>query len=177
MKILVATRNADKFKIVKDLVEFIVPDAQVVSLSEAQVPGDVVEVGTIEQRAVQKAEYFAGRVEHSARPDEFDCILAVDDGLQVGNSTPTPNSKELTDRILATEWPVGTPIAVVRAFALIRTGELTRVETTFVPFEFIGNPSSVRRSEGMYPLVMYSSKKERRYQWPRRRRLSRKRTT
>ena len=44
MNLLVATRNKDKYDIVRRMVEAIIPDAHTVSLDEADVGGDVVEV-------------------------------------------------------------------------------------------------------------------------------------
>lgn len=152
MRVLVATRNYDKFGIVRRMVECVVTDAHLQALSDTNIPGDVVEVGSIVERAAQKAEYFQDRLEHSGRSDEFDAVLAIDDGLRVGEDEPTPNSKELTDKILRGEWPKGTPITVVRAFALIRSGERVRTEVTEVPFDFLGNPSGVTREKGRYPL-------------------------
>lgn len=152
MQILIATRNRDKYLIVRRLLEASIPDAFLASLEEGRVDGDVVEVGSIQERAVQKATYFAGRLEQDGRADEYDAVLAIDDGLSVEGAEATPNSKELTDRILGGEWAVGTPIAVVRAYALIKRGERARVATTIVPFTFLGNPTGTRRQPGRYPL-------------------------
>jgi hypothetical protein len=152
MKVLVATRNKDKFKIVRRMVEKIIPYARLVSPADAGIPGDVIEVGSVEERARQKAQYFMERLEWSKKIDDFDAVLAVDDALSIDGGEATPNSKELTDRILQSEWPAGASIAVVRAFALIKKGERTRVEVTTVPFTFIGNPLNVEREYGKYPL-------------------------
>ena len=152
MNLLVATRNKDKYDIVRRMVEAIIPDAHTVSLDEADVSGDVVEVGSIAQRAAQKALYFLERLQLADRVGEFDGILAVDDGLSIGGDEATPNSKELTDRILRSEWPIGTSIAVIRAFSLVKRGEQARIEITTVPFSFIGNNSGIIRESGKYPL-------------------------
>lgn len=152
MKILVATSNQDKFAIVRRMVETLVPDARLFSLAETHVTGDVVEVGTISERAVQKAEYFVERLKRSDRLDEFDAVLAIDDGLSIAKREAQPYSQELTDRILKSEWPVGTHVDVIRAFALIKRGETPRVEVTTVPFRFLGNPFEIIREKGKYPL-------------------------
>jgi hypothetical protein len=152
MKILIATTNEDKFRIVRAMVEDVIPDAYLISLKEAKLDGDVVEVGTMAERAVQKAKYFEERAEWYGRGNEFDAIMAIDDGLSIQSQEARPNSKELTDRILLGEWPVGSPVGVVRAFALIKRGELPRVELTTVPFTFVGNPSNLKREGGKYPL-------------------------
>jgi hypothetical protein len=134
------------------MVEAIVPDAHLASLTDATLLGDVVEAGTIAQRAVQKAAYFEDRLEWAGRSTDFDAVLAIDDGLSIEGREAQPNSKELTDRIHKSEWPIGTAIVVVRAFALIRRGERPRVELTAVPFRFLGNPSNIQRERGKYPL-------------------------
>ncbi len=152
MRILVATRNRDKFNIVKRLVEATVPDAHLVFLGDTPISGDVVEAGSIHERARQKAVYFWGRLEWSTIADDFDSVLAVDDGLSVGGAEATPHSKEMTERILSEAWPTGTKVDVVRAFCLIRRGEVPRVELTAIPFVFVGNPHGVQREDGTYPL-------------------------
>jgi|CXWL01.1.fsa_nt_gi hypothetical protein len=152
MKILVATRNQDKFDIVCRMVSEVIPDAHLVSLQDGKVTGDVVEVGSIAERAVQKARYFLERLGWLNRVDDFDAVMAMDDGLSINSGDPTPNSKELTDRILLSEWPIGTAVTVVRAFALIKRSERERIEITTVPFEFLGNPNGVSRETGKYPL-------------------------
>lgn len=152
MEILVATRNVDKYHIVRRMIEAAVPDAFLASLEDAQVPGDVVEVGTIQERAVQKAVYFSSQLELLGRDDEFEAVLAVDDGMSIDGQEASPNSKELTDEILGGRWPVGTSVAIVRALALVKRGERPRVETTTVPFTFSGNDANTRRESGRYPL-------------------------
>jgi hypothetical protein len=118
MKVLVATRNRDKFEVVRQMVEQVISDATLISLSQANVSGDVLEVGTVPQRARQKAEYFVERLGRSERTDEFDAVLAVDDGIRIAEGDVTPHSQEITDRILNGDWPPGTVITVVRAFGL-----------------------------------------------------------
>lgn len=152
MRLLIATRNRDKYEIVRRMVEAVSSDAHSVFLGDTSIEGDVVEAGTIAERATQKAAYFMARLEWSAAPDEFDAVLAIDDGLSVDGSEATPNSKELTDRILGAEWTPGTAMAVVRAYALIKRGEVPRVEVTTLPFRFLGNPAQVERKPGEYPL-------------------------
>lgn len=152
MKILIATTNEDKCRIVRAMVEHLIPDAHLVSLKEATVDGDVVEVGTMAERALQKARYFQERLDWLGRESEFEGVLGIDDGLSIDAGEALPNSKELTDEILQEKWPVGTPVDVVRAFALILRGEKPRVETTKVPFVFRGNPNKLKREPGQYPL-------------------------
>jgi hypothetical protein len=134
------------------MIERIIPDVFLLSLTAANIPGDVVEAGSIAERAIQKASFFVGRIEWLDRVSEFDAVLAVDDGLRVGGSPALPTSKELTDRILKSEWARGTSVTVVRAFALIKRGEQPRVEVTNVPFKYLGNPRNVLRENGKYPL-------------------------
>lgn len=151
MQILLATRNKDKFIIVKSMIESIVPDSYLISIDDANLKGDVVEVGTIQDRARQKARYFIDKLEEAGRED-FDAVLGIDDGLSIGGNQASPNSKELTDKILRGEWPVGTSVDIVRAYALIRRGEQPRIEVTRVPFVFSGNVQGQSRREGSYPL-------------------------
>jgi|GEM_PF-3009065 len=152
MKILVATRNNDKFEIVKRLVQSAIKDSILVNLASTEIEGDVVEVGTIRERAIQKAKYFHEKCSELATHDEFAGVLAVDDGLAINGAEASPNSKELTDQILSGAWKPGTMIDVVRAFALIIGDEVPRAAETHVPFEFIGNPNEIKREDGRYPL-------------------------
>lgn len=152
MKILVATRNRDKFEIVKRLVQNAIKDSVLVSLASTDIDGDVVEVGTIRERAIQKAKFFHQRCRDLGVQDEFAGTLAVDDGLAIDGADASPNSKELTDKILDSAWEVGTTINVVRAYALIIGDEVPRAVETHVPFEFLGNADGVKREDGQYPL-------------------------
>ena len=148
MNVLVATRNKDKFSIVKTLIESIVPDIQLEALNSTALKGDVIEVGTIEQRATKKTEYFLDKLDLSIETTTYEAVL----GIAVGKASVSPHSQELTDQILEDIWPIKTPLLIWRAYALARFGKVTRVEITTVPFEYKGNQNNISREVGRYPL-------------------------
>lgn len=149
MKILIATRNRSKFTVTSELLRAMLLDTTFVPLYESALEGDVDEQGSIENRAKQKAEFF---IQNLSAEEDFNAVLGIDDGFQVGDDEPTPNSKEITDDILAGKWPVGTPVLVLRAHALARKDGTCRVVTIKLPCVFMGNPDGVVREEGIYPL-------------------------
>lgn len=151
MKLLVATRNKDKFDIVNRMIHSIDSTIELVPLFEVEIQGDVAEEGTMEERATQKAEFFFNALQNSNNND-FDGVLGIDDGFQIEDQEPSPNSKELTDDLLEGKYPEGTNVIVVRAYALA-TEQGTRSGLSRVPFTFIGNKNRVTRTEGSYPLT------------------------
>lgn len=152
MKLLVATRNKDKFNLVKLLLESIVPHINLVPLFDVDISDNMIEDGSIEERAVQKAKFFFSKLQNLKDGDQFEGVLGIDDGIQIGDQAPSPNSKELTESILGEKYPKGTSIGIVRAFALITKEGALRSTQSVIPFVFLGNENGVTRSEGQYPL-------------------------
>lgn len=152
MRFLVATRNKDKFNVVKLLIESLDLHITLVPLFAINIFDDIVEEGSIEERAVQKAKFFFGKLQELENAEQFDGVLGTDDGIQIGDQLPSPNSKELTDSILEEKYPKGTSIGIVRAFAVITKSGLMRSTQSVIPFVFLGNENGITRTDGQYPL-------------------------
>ncbi len=83
LSILVATRNEDKFEIVRRLIQPFIGGSLLISLNSTKIDGDVVESGSINERAIQKALYFHERSQAYGRKGQHFATLAADDGFAV----------------------------------------------------------------------------------------------
>lgn len=152
MNVLIATRNTDKFSLVSQMIAMLFPNITLSSLSSARIDGDIEESGTMEDRALHKAKFYYEQLKKMNRSAEFDAVLGIDDGIQIGGAVPSPNSYELTDNILNGMWPVGQEVVIVRAFSLVKQNGEEKTVTTCVPFVYLGNKNKIKREETTYPL-------------------------
>lgn len=154
-KILIATKNKDKFYIVSDMFKnlgFI--DFEFVSLLDLKITQDIKESGSILARAKQKASFYQGMVQKKHISDVM-AVMGIDDGVKLLNRKATyRNSKHITDEILSGKLiSMGEVVTIIRAFALNSTdGKKCAVCVTNIPFIFLGNGENIKRIEGSYPL-------------------------
>lgn len=152
MKVVITSKNKDKINITKRLLLIIRPDLEIFSLEDFDITKEYEERGSISDRASGKANFYKEILDK--KNCEYDAVLGIDDGLAIpGFADDTPFSKELTDKILAGEYPIGTKILNKRAYALVLSSgeEKNCIEEN--PFEFVGNKNNVKREEGVYPLT------------------------
>jgi len=155
MRILVATTNADKLDLITRMFVSIYGDAlQMFSLPHAKLEGEVVENGTIGDRAIAKADYFSNELARQQRQAEFDAVLGSDDGIGIGGGRVSPQSQEIVQRILDGEWPIGTSVSVMRAFALCPPWTSASVSTSELPFTIVRRGRDIVLRKGEYPLSM-----------------------
>jgi hypothetical protein len=153
--ILIATRNGDKFEIVSGMLKRLaMGNFGFVSLSDINISDEIKEMGTIANRAKQKADFFEKIVMKNKNP-EIIAVLGIDDGLILpGRKRANSNSKELTDAFLSGKLiSVGDIVLLARAFALnVLNSRKSRTCITKIPFEFLGSSQTIKRIEGKYPL-------------------------
>lgn len=152
MAILVATRNNDKFDVIKSMFTACVPDIHLVSLAETKLLGEVQERGSILDRAIAKANYFSEQITKQGIAASFDGVLGIDDGFRINNGIDDPDSETIAGAILAGAYPIGTSVTVVRAFALLKQHQDVRIAVTYIPFIFMGNPKNIRPKKKSYIL-------------------------
>lgn len=154
-KILIATKNKDKFHIVSDMLKNLgMIDLGFVDLRDLKIAQDIRESGSILDRAKQKARFYQEIVKKMDISDII-AVLGVDDGIKLLNKKTTyRNSKHITDEILSGKLlSVGEVVTIVRAFALNSIdGKNNAVCVTNIPFVFLGNYKNINRMEEMYPL-------------------------
>jgi len=153
-KLLIATKNIDKYKIVTSMLDKILLNKFSYSnLTNLNIDYDVEEMGTITERAVQKAKtYWKYLIENNLVKD-FSAVIGVDDGIGLSKDDGgNPNSKELTDKILSGKFiEQNKNVWTKRAFA-IYNDNLVKSCLTSIPLTFLGNHDNTIREDGKYPL-------------------------
>lgn len=154
-KILIATKNSDKFLIATGMLkELGLKDYEFVNLHGLNVRENIKEKGTILDRAKQKANFYQKVIVKNKIPG-ITAVLGIDDGIKLlSRKTIASNSKQMTDKILSGELvSVGEIVLIARAFALNLTENNTKDACiTNMPFIFLGNKENTKREEEKYPL-------------------------
>lgn len=150
MKILIATRNKEKYGVVSKLIAGVLPyKIEFFSINDLNIEiTDQKEAGTIEERATQKAF----NVYNNLTTNIFDYVVGVDDGILMKNELHE-NIKDYLDVIINHDYlKSGEIVCIVRAFAFInRLGEVNTI-TTRIPFEYKKVSIPVNIVESTYPL-------------------------
>jgi hypothetical protein len=156
-KILIATKNKDKFVIVVDIFKKIgLQNYEFVNLHDLSIDDNIEETGDITQRAEQKAKFY-GNIAKKLSIAGLVAIIGIDDGIKLPkNDNANPNSKEITSGILSGELvEKGDIVWIVRAFVIyvLETGKIVS-STTLIPFNFLGNSEDVKWMDEKYPLSL-----------------------
>ena len=116
MKILIATTNRDKFKLVSYLLSSsIFKDAEFYSLYDIEGIPPKRESGNVKKRSLVKAQNIFDNISNNI----FDYIIGVDDGLRINGKVITA-VKEYTKDILDDQFiKEGHRIELVRAYTYI----------------------------------------------------------
>lgn len=139
--IVIATRNADKFRIVSDLLR----DAGLHSYTFGNLqdfPGytEDEEQGSIEERAEQKANACMRYLKESG-VSSLPYVIGVDDGMRLpGHDIADPNSKEVTASIVRGDvLKPGETMHIVRAYGLcVPSNGTCHHAITEIPFLYRG---------------------------------------
>jgi len=154
-KILIATKNSDKFLIVTDMLkELGLKNYEFINLHGLNIRENLKEKGTILDRAKQKASFYQKIIVKKKIPG-ITAVLGIDDGIKLlSRKTVASNSKQITDKILSGELvSVGEIVLIARAFALNLTEDGAKDACiTNMPFIFLGNEENIEREEEKYPL-------------------------
>ena len=154
-KILIATKNRDKFVIAADIFKRIgLQNYEFVNLHDLGIVDEIEEIGSISQRAEQKAEFY-GEIAIKLPVTGLAVVIGIDDGIRLTNSDEaSPNSKEITEGILLGKLhKKGDTIWIARSFSVYVRGDKSIVTTeTQIPFIFLGNDNKIRLKNEQYPL-------------------------
>ena len=148
-KILIATRNEDKYKIISKLLSTKhFKNAQFYALKNIDdIVDDKKEEGTIEERSLQKAVNAYKTVN-----SKYDLIVGVDDGIKI-NGKIIENVKEYIKPIINDELLLqGEKIYIVRAFSFISKDGNKKSIVTEIPFQYKKSQSKIEILENSYPL-------------------------
>jgi hypothetical protein len=160
-KLLIATRNNDKYKIATSLFEAVFPDTFTFeNLNDTTITHDVIETGSILERAEKKAKEIWNILDEQQKKDYF-ASVGIDDGFSfTPDGDGDPNSKEITDQILSGQLlNQNDTIWLKRAFAFCNDSSIHSSLTT-IPLIFQGNQKNIKRQEGVYPLSQVLSPKD-----------------
>lgn len=152
MKVLIATQNLDKFKIISGMLKKCgLEDSTFFNLKDVNVLTQSEENGTLVNRAMLKATFAQKNI---ANPLEMDLFVGVDDGMKYKGNETNVDSKVVTENILSNNLlEIGEILTIVRAFAFVdNKGQIIDQFETEIPFKFIGNLKNIKSEETKYPL-------------------------
>jgi hypothetical protein len=155
--ILLATKNADKIKLLSNLIKNVIPDLpfKFYSLADFNISTDVEESGSIEDRAKQKAVFYTKEYLSKDTEIKIDYILGVDDGIIIEKlGEKTPETKKIVDLIINENLlQLNDRVMIVRGYCFFKLeNQKAYSVTTEIPFKYIGNEKQITRIEGKYPL-------------------------
>ena len=149
-KILIATRNKDKFKIVSKLLKTnLFPDAEFYNISDINKEIiDEVEVGDINNRSKNKAVNIFNQLDEN----NYDFIIGVDDGIKMKGSL-IPNVKDYIKDILDDKYlSAGEIVYIVRSYTFINKENKIKTIITEIPFEYSKLDHEYSLEKNSYPL-------------------------
>lgn len=148
--ILLATQNESKIKLLTKLITDVCGEFKFINLKELGIDDEVLETGTIEERAKDKAQFYlqkAMKIGH-----EFDYVLGSDDGIEIpGIIAPTAETKKIVSQIINQNLIQSEQeVNILRAFCFI--SKFGRKElVTKIPLKYIGD-EQIAKITGKYPL-------------------------
>ena len=149
-KILIATRNKDKYKIVSKLLSTkTFKNYRFISLNE--ITEDIIdkkEVGDIENRSYEKAM----NVYESLQNNIYDYIIGIDDGIEIRGNI-IENVKEYIKAILDNKYlKENEKVYIVRAYTFINKKGKFKIIVTKIPFKYKKLEKQIKIEENSYPL-------------------------
>ena len=150
-KILIATTNKDKFKIISYLLKRAGLDDdnyKIVSLEEINYDGpDNKEIGSIVERAIAKAKM----VKNYLKNGEYDWIIGVDDGIRLKGNI-IENVKEYLNKILYENYlSENEDFSFPRAYCIINKNDDIYTSVIEIPYIYKSRENAVLKSFS-YPL-------------------------
>jgi len=152
-RIIIATKNLDKFKITSELLSKFGLKGQYFNLNNFKIENSK-EYGNTIERAKQKAVNCRNYLKSKEKELENTIIVGIDDEIVIEKERKTgEDSKVMTDKILSGDnLKIGDIIKVIRIYYFIfSNGKKTSIKTT-VPFVYLNNKKEVKREDSKYPL-------------------------
>lgn len=148
-KILIATRNNDKFRIISELLSSNnFKDSIFYSLNNIEEEiTDEKETGDVIHRSLQKALNAYNNIKA-----EYDYIIGVDDGIKIKEKM-IENVKDYIKSIVDDKFLVqNEKVFIVRAYTFINKQGTYKSIVTEIPFEYMKLQEKIDISENSYPL-------------------------
>lgn len=148
-KILIATRNNDKFRIISELLSSNnFKDSIFYSLNNIEEEiTDEKETGDVIHRSLQKALNAYNNIKA-----EYDYIIGVDDGIKIKEKM-IENVKDYIKSIVDDKFLAqNEKVFIVRAYTFINKQGTYKSIVTEIPFEYMKLQEKIDISENSYPL-------------------------
>lgn len=117
IKILIATKNISKFKIVTNMIKEILPNkCEYYSLLDVKELIEIDEIGTPIQRAFNKAQ---NAYEQLKNLNYYDLIIGIDDGIIIDDELSVNVKEHLYDIMVSDKVEIGEIIYITRAYSII----------------------------------------------------------
>lgn len=150
-KIIIATGNQDKFKQIAELLTTLnINTNQFLNLDDLKINNNQTEIGTLAERAKQKAFNCLSQIKESDYSNYL-CIVANDTGTKLPTlNIETAESKKIASEILKGKLVnVGDPIYYVYSYAFILFPDQKLITAEIeIPFTYLGNPNNLEMVEG-----------------------------
>ncbi len=149
-KILIATKNRDKFTIVKEILDNLNKgEYEYYSLHDVNgISKEDNEYGSIQDRAYNKAKMVFDSVQN----ETYEYVVGVDDGIEM-KGILRENVKDYISDILADRYLLnGEKVNIVRAYCFIKNDGEIKETVTNIPFVYHKSNKHVCIEENSYPL-------------------------
>ena len=149
-KILIATKNKDKFDIINRILNKIDGvNYKCYSLYDINnFNKDDKESGDIKERAYKKAN----QIHISNKKEKFKYIVGIDDGIKIKGVLTEDIKKYIKDIIEDKYLKEGEQIEIVRAYCFMREDGSYETIVTEIPFKYKRIDSEIEIKENTYPL-------------------------
>ena len=149
-KILMATKNKDKFEIVTKILDKINNASyEYYSLYDIKnLEKSDKEEGNIEERAYNKAN----QIYSSIKKNDFEYIIGIDDGIKM-KGILSENVKDYIEDIINDKYlSEGEQVEIVRAYCFMNKKGEYKTVTTQIPFKYQRFNGNLKIEENTYPL-------------------------
>ena len=148
MKIIIATRNKDKFKIVSNLLQINnFKNSEFYSLNDLkETITDKKEEGTIIERSKAKALNVYENIK-----EKCDYIIGIDDGIKMKGKIIENVKDYIKDVVEGKYLEEKEKVYIVRAYTFINKEGKTKSIITQIPFEYIKPKEKITIKENSYP--------------------------
>ena len=149
-KILIATKNKDKFEIVTKILDKISNNNyEYYSLYDINnIEKSEKEEGNLEERAYNKANQIYSSIEKKY----FKYIIGIDDGIKM-KGIIRENVKDYIEDIINDKYlPEGEQVEIVRAYCFMNEYGEYKTITTKIPFKYQKYNGKLKIEENSYPL-------------------------
>ncbi|HSQ97697.1 MAG TPA: hypothetical protein VLL98_03175 [Rickettsiales bacterium] len=133
-QIIIATINESKFEVVKSLLLKCGFDYIFENINHLQTTRRIKEeIGTVDERAKQKADFFFEVLKETEELEKYHCIIGIDDAIELKGKTETEVKKFIKPIVEGNFLAEGENVFIVRSF-YFKTADKEYGVLTKIPF-------------------------------------------